>query len=106
MDELKELRDEIDRVDREMASLFEARMAAARAIAAYKKEHGLPVEDKSREEEMLRSEVSLVSPDVQPYFARFLRTAIELSKEYQRTVQGDAAPSGCAGTAGKTEKSS
>lgn len=105
MDELKKWRDEIDRVDREMASLFEKRMAAVRAIAAYKKEHGLPVEDRSREEEILRREVPLVSPELRPYFARFLRETMELSKDYQRTAPGETAPSGGEG-AGKTEKSS
>ena len=106
MDELKKWRDEIDRVDAEMAKLFEARMVAAREIAAYKKEHGLPVEDRSREEEILRREVSFVSPEIRPYYIRFLRTAMELSKDYQHTVLGNAAPLDGRGTAGKTEKSS
>ena len=106
MDELKKWRDEIDRVDAEMASLFEARMATARAIAAYKKEHGLPVEDKSRETEILGREIPLVSPEIRPYFARFLRAAIELSKEYQRTAPGNTTTSESDEKAGKTEKSS
>ena len=105
MDELKKWRDEIDRVDAEMAKLFEARMVAAREIAAYKKEHGLPVEDRSREEEILRREGSFVSPEIRPYYIRFLRAAMELSKDYQHTVLGNAAPSEGEG-AGKTEKSS
>ena len=42
-------REEINNTDREMARLFEKRMAAAEKIAAYKKQNGLPIEDKTRE---------------------------------------------------------
>ena len=49
MDKLDEARAAIDRIDAQMAALFEARMAAAAAVAAYKKEHALPVLDSARE---------------------------------------------------------
>lgn len=92
MDSLTKARETIDRVDAEMARLFEARMAAVREVAAYKKEHGLPLEDKAREKELLRREVLLVSPEIRPYFERFLRSTLQLSKEYQhRTIDGSDA---------------
>ena len=40
---LEESRAEIASIDRDMAVLFERRMTVAKEIAAWKKEHGLPV---------------------------------------------------------------
>ena len=44
-DLLKEARETINRVDSEMARLFEERMDAVRKVAEYKAERGLPVLD-------------------------------------------------------------
>ena len=49
MDRLEKAREIINRVDSEMARLFEERLYAAREVAAYKKEHGLPILDAARE---------------------------------------------------------
>ena len=48
MNELETARNEISRIDKEMAALFEQRMHAAAVIAGYKKQHGLSVNDPSR----------------------------------------------------------
>ena len=53
MTDLNELRAAIDRIDREIQGLFEERMAVSDAVAAYKKERGLPVRDAAREELLL-----------------------------------------------------
>ena len=47
--DLQESREVIKQVDEEMAKLFERRMEAVREIAAFKKERGLPIEDKEQE---------------------------------------------------------
>ena len=44
----------INEVDAEMAKLFSRRMEAAKMVAEYKKEHGLEVLDKAREDEVVR----------------------------------------------------
>ena len=49
MERLEKARETINRVDAEIARLFEERMEAAREVAAYKKEHGLPILDAARE---------------------------------------------------------
>ena len=49
MDALDKARAEIDAVDAQLAALFERRMAAVLAVAAYKKAHGLPIFDAARE---------------------------------------------------------
>lgn len=59
--ELTALREEIDRVDRELVRLLEERMRIARRIGAYKAERGLPVLDAAREEEKLASIRALVT---------------------------------------------
>ena len=48
MDKLQQARLEIDAVDREMAQLFVRRMRAAEEVAAYKKEHALPILNRER----------------------------------------------------------
>ena len=47
--ELNELRKQIDKVDKQMAKLFEERMDIVKQIGNYKKEHNLPILDKERE---------------------------------------------------------
>ena len=41
--ELSDYRARIDQIDRQLVELFAQRMNTAAGIAAYKKEHGLPV---------------------------------------------------------------
>ena len=53
MKELKPLREEIDRIDSEIAGLLNRRMEAVRSIREYKRKNDLPVEDLLREEEIL-----------------------------------------------------
>ena len=55
MDKLKLARAKINEIDREMAELFIERMKAASEIADYKREHGLKIYDKTREDELLRN---------------------------------------------------
>ena len=81
--DLKEARGQIDRVDREIAQLFEERMKAAEAVAAYKREKGLPVEDKNREKAMIQQELEWVKPLYRPYFQSLLECMIGESKKYQ-----------------------
>ena len=54
MTDIKELRAEIDRIDSEIIRLYGERMDTARRIGQYKKEHGLPVTDTGREQEVLK----------------------------------------------------
>lgn len=53
MKDLKEIREEIDRVDSELIALFKQRMDCAKAVGNYKKEHGIPVLNEQREREIL-----------------------------------------------------
>ena len=43
MADLSDYRKEIDEIDHQLVPLFEQRMEVVRKVAAYKKEHNLPV---------------------------------------------------------------
>lgn len=55
--ELGDYRAQIDEIDHKLVELFAKRMDVAAGIAAYKKEHGLPVLDPVREREKLQKTV-------------------------------------------------
>ncbi len=53
MRELSEIRVEIDEIDNQMLDLFKRRMDCAREVGCYKKEKGLPILNRQREDEIL-----------------------------------------------------
>ena len=63
--ELSDYRARIDQIDRQLVELFAQRMNTAAGIAAYKKEHGLPVLDPVREREKLL-DVAAQAPEAEP----------------------------------------
>lgn len=84
--DLQDYRQIIDKIDEEMTRLFAERMALSAQIAAYKKEHGLPVQDAAREREKL-SEIEAKLPDeLREYGASLYRHIFELSRERQERV--------------------
>ena len=84
MDQLEKARAIINEVDNEMAKLFVRRMQACAEVAQYKKDHGLPIFDAVREEEVLRRGEGRVEDDLmRGYYVNFQRGCMELSKQYQ-----------------------
>ena len=87
MEDIKNSRERITEIDREMARLFEERMEAAKEIAAYKKERGLPVKDEAREEYLLCKNAGYISdPTVKEYYYSFQKNIMELSCNYQQRL--------------------
>ena len=87
MDDLQEARGTINDIDRQMAELFERRMAASKIIAGYKREHRLPVFDPSREQEIIdRNSEMVENPEVRAYYIRFMKDIMNLSKQYQHRL--------------------
>ena len=81
---LKEAREIINRVDKQMAELFVERMGAAKMIAEYKQEHGLEIYDAQREEELIRANASLVEDEkIRAYYVNFLKNNMAVSRSYQ-----------------------
>ena len=85
----EEIRMEIDDVDELLTGLFERRMRAARDMASYKKEHGMPVYDAKREEEKMNEVCAMVPEEVRDYVKRLYETIFSLSREYQETLMKD-----------------
>lgn len=54
MNDLSEIRKEIDKIDKELLELFEYRMELSLSVADYKKLKGMPVYDPEREKEKLK----------------------------------------------------
>ena len=87
MTKLNKARQIINETDSEMARLFEKRMDAVRTVAEYKKENGLPVDDLSREDEMIKRNSMLVeNEELRSYYVNFLKSNIEISKKYQHKL--------------------
>ncbi len=87
MTDLEKARQIINDTDREMAQLFERRMDAVKMVAAYKKEHGVPVDDFGREEQIIKKNSQLIAnEDYRSYYVSFLRSAIDLSKNMQHRL--------------------
>ena len=87
MDKLSEARKIINRVDAEMARLFEERMGAVKTVAEYKAERGLEICDPEREAEVVRAGVSRISdPEISSYYVSFLKNTMAVSREYQSSI--------------------
>lgn len=90
MNSLEKARETISRVDSKMAALFTERMRAAELVAAYKKEHGLPITDAEREAAVIRNGAQQVDdPILREYYVRFIQETMALSRAYQsRLLEG------------------
>ena len=88
--DLVEAREAIREADREMAALFLRRMEAVRAVAAWKKERGLPIEDKEQEARVIAALGPLVEDEtLRSFYLQFLKNNMEVSKQYQhRLMEG------------------
>ena len=84
MASLNEARKKINEIDKEMADLFVRRMEAAAEIAQYKSEHGLPIFDAAREEDVIRRNSEMVESDeIRAYYVNFLKNNMAVSRSYQ-----------------------
>jgi 3-dehydroquinate synthase len=80
-------REEINRIDREMADLFCRRMRAVQDVAEYKKSQGLPVLDAAREREVIdRNAAYIENEALRPYYISYLKATMALSRAYQQSL--------------------
>lgn len=87
MKDIKEIRKEINQIDKEMASLFEARMKASKEVALYKKEKALPIFDADREREVIEKNKNYISDEsIKGYYINFLQNTMDVSKSYQSSL--------------------
>lgn len=90
--DLSQLRQEIDDIDRELISLFRARMDVAGRVADYKREAGLPVLDPGRERALLAKVADLAGEDLADYAQSMFRTILAASRSYQHRQLGETSP--------------
>ncbi len=84
MNKLEIAREIINKVDKEMAELFEERMRAAQMVAEYKKERGLPIYDEKREEQVIEKNSQYIANDeIRSYYNNFIRYTMKQSRKYQ-----------------------
>lgn len=90
MKDLNPIREKIEGLDREIASLFEKRMTLAADIAEYKKEHGLPVKDNDRENALIdKCRTYIDNPEILEYYVQLQKKLMSLSCDYQeRLISG------------------
>ena len=87
MDKLQDARIRINEIDKEMASLFERRMQAAKTIAEYKKERGLQIYDAKREQALIEKNSAYINDyDIRSFYVRFLKDEMAVSKQYQEHI--------------------
>lgn len=90
MNKLEEARLIINSIDDKMIELFKERMRAAEMVASYKKENGLAVFDKKREEEIvLKNKNKLNDSLLEEYYLEWFQSMLKVSKDYQKKIIGD-----------------
>ena len=87
---IDEYRNRIDRIDKQLVTLFCERMDTASDIAAWKKEQKRPVFDPEREMQKLLEVASSVPEELREYTASLYSLLFELSRSYQNRLLGTA----------------
>ena len=74
----------INEVDAEIAKLFSKRLEAAKIIAEYKQERGLPILDEARESEVIaRNSELLEDEEKREFYVNFFKELMGVSRAYQ-----------------------
>ena len=87
MDNLEDIRKEIDAIDAQMTDLFVRRMEQVRRVTAYKQAHGLVISDPAREDAVIRQGAERVRDrDIREYYVNFEKQVIRLSRDFQQRL--------------------
>lgn len=85
-EKLDSLRERIDETDKALVKLFTERMGLCREVAEAKKEAGLPVENRKREEAVLEKISKEAGSEDAKYVRALYEKIFELSKEAERKI--------------------
>lgn len=87
--DINEARAQIEIIDKEMAVLFEKRMACSKAIAEYKMANNMPIFDAVREQQLIeKNSAYLENSDMKEYYKDYLLGVMGVSKNYQKAIIG------------------
>ena len=85
--ELDALRERLDAIDRQLVRLLEERLEVSRQVGLYKQRQGLPVLDRSREQQVLASRAAqLQNPDYAPQLCSCFEEIMHQSRVLQQQV--------------------
>ena len=84
--DLRDLREEIDRLDEQLVRLFAKRMEISKNIAECKWSDGLAVRDARREEEKLQSVCRSLPPELRACGEKLYELLFQLSRDYQNEL--------------------
>jgi monofunctional chorismate mutase len=91
MEDLNQLRNQIDEIDEKMVLLFEERMEVVMKIAAYKNQNGIPILNETREKEVIKKNtLRLKNKTFEHSLERFLVYMMSLSREEQSKIIGNS----------------
>lgn len=90
MDELQELRGQIDAIDAQMVELFCRRMEVTARVGEYKLARGLPVLDAAREAQVLEKKATLAGEDLRGDVTTLYETIMALSRRQQQRLMSGA----------------
>lgn len=88
MTKIERAREIINEADKKIAEAFVERFRAVEDVFDYKKEHGLPIYDESRENEVIERNAANIGDEVlKSYYIDFLKNLMDISKKYQSRLQ-------------------
>ena len=84
MNELENLRERIDTIDKELIALFEERMNVVNDIAEYKIKNNLPILNQNREDIVISKVKAIVkNKDYTDSATDFIKDIMAISRKYQ-----------------------
>lgn len=83
---LDDAREEINRIDSEMARLFVRRMRAVALVAEYKRSEGMAVYDPERERQVIERNAAALPEDMREYYAAYQNGVMSVSRMYQERL--------------------
>ena len=87
MNELENLRERIDTIDKELITLFEERMNVVNDIAEYKIKNNLPILNQNREDIVISKVKAIVkNKEYTDSAIDFIKEIMEISKKYQQKL--------------------
>lgn len=90
--DIKDLRQQINDIDKDLTSLFNKRMKVSLEVAKYKAENNMPVLDKSRERDILEKVAAESDPDIENYTRILYSDIFNLSRSYQHRLINGKSP--------------
>lgn len=85
MNELENLRERIDTIDKELIALFEERMNVVNDIAEYKIKNNLPILNQNREDIVIsKVKATVKNKDYTDSAIDFIKDIMEISKKFQQ----------------------